>query len=311
MSLPPCKYVFGPVPSRRLGRSLGVDLAPRKVCSFDCCYCQVGRTTRLSAALEHFAPVQPILAEIAEKLRAGPRPDHITLSGSGEPTLNADLAEIITGVRKLTDVPIAILTNGSMLRLPEVRAACAQADVVLPTLDAPDEETFQKIHRPAPGVTLEETLRGLELFRREFRGQIWVEVFLIAGVNTAPEQIRRIREKIERFNPDRIQLNTAVRPTADAGVRALTEAELASICALFGPKAEAIADFRAPASSSAPAAGGDAVLDMIRRRPVTAQDIADGMALPLADALKQTQSLLAAGKIIAEKRGDKEYFRPA
>lgn len=306
-----CRYVFGPVPSRRLGRSLGVDLAPRKVCSFDCCYCQVGRTSRLSATLEHFTPVETILSEIAEKLRAGPRPDHITLSGSGEPTLNADLGEIVDGIRKLTDVPVAVLTNGSMLRLPEVRAACARADVVLPTLDAPDEPTFQTIHRPAPGITLEDTVRGLEQFRKQFRGQIWVEVFLISGVNTAPEQVRLIGEKIARFNPDRIQLNTAVRPTADAGIKALSESELAALCTLFGPKAEVIADFRAPAAPASAAAGAEHVLDMIRRRPVTVQDIASGMGIAVAEALKHVDSLLTAGKVISEKRGDKEYYRPA
>lgn len=309
MTAPSCKYVFGPVPSRRLGRSLGVDLVPRKTCSFDCCYCQVGRTDRLSAAIEHFTPAQAILDEIASKLRAGPRPDYVTLSGSGEPTLNADLGAIIDGVRKLTDVPIAILTNASMLFLPEVRAACAKADVVLPTLDAPDEETFKAIHRPAPGITLEQTVRGLEQFRKEFRGQIWVEVFLISGANTSPEQVARIREKIERFNPDRIQLNTAVRPTADPDVRALTEKELEGLRALFGPKAEVIADFRACGDGKGKDATPMHALDMISRRPVTAQDIASGLGIPLAAALEQIEALLRANKIASEKRGDREYFR--
>ena len=136
-------------------------------------------------------------------------------------------------------------------------------------------------------------------------------MFLIEGVNSSPEQVRKIAAQAEKIRPDKIQLNTAVRPTADPGVRALSESELAELCKLFGPKAEVIADFRSPAPANSTSAGSEQVLDMIRRRPVTAQDIASGMGLPLAEALKQAQALRAEGKIVGEKRGEKEYFRPA
>lgn len=302
------RYVFGPVPSRRLGLSLGCDLAPRKVCSYDCVYCQVGRTDRLTTERASFVPVAELLSEIAAKLKAGPRPDFITLSGSGEPTLNTALAEIIAGIRKITDVRIAVLTNGSMLSLPEVRAACAGADVVLPTFDAADEQTFRAIHRPAEGVTLEGLTQGLVAFRREFKGQIWLEVFLIAGVNSDEEHTRKLAGLIARINPDRVQLNTAVRPTADAGVRAMTEEELTAVARMLGPKAEVIADFKRPKAQGGGVKEAD-VLDMVRRRPVTAQDIASGLGITAEEARRCVEALLASGRIRREARGTREYYR--
>lgn len=302
------KYVFGPVPSRRLGLSLGCDLAPRKVCSYDCVYCQVGRTDRLTTGRASFVPVGELLAEIKAKIEAGPRPDFVTLSGSGEPTLNTALGEIIAGIRRITDVRVAVLTNGSMFSLAEVRAACAGADVVLPTFDAADEETFRAIHRPAPDVTLENVTEGLAAFRREFKGEIWLEVFLIAGVNSDEEHTRRLGALIERIAPDRVQLNTAVRPTADAGVRALTEEELAGIARLLGPKAEVIADFKRPKAEGGGAREAD-VLDMVRRRPVTLGDIAAGLGVPAAEAGRCVAGLVSAGRVVVEERGGKEYYR--
>ena len=303
------KYVFGPVPSRRLGRSLGVDLVPRKACSFDCVYCQVGRTTRKTTRLEEFAPPEEIVAEIAEKLKTVPRPNYITLSGSGEPTLHAGIGRIIAGVKEVTDVPVAVLTNGSLFWKPEVRRACLKADLILPTLDAGDEETFRAICRPAPDLTLERVVEGLAALRKEYRGQIWLEVFLIAGVNSGPEQVRNIRALAERINPDRIQLNTAVRPTAEPDVKALTETELAEIARLMGPKAEVIADFRKREEEPAFIAKGDEILAMIRRRPVTLDDIASGLGIARPEAERTVKELLAKKLIVGEKKGEKEYLR--
>ena len=156
-------HVFGPVPSRRLGRSLGVDLTPRKVCSFDCIYCQVGRTTRKTTEREQFMAASEIIAEVRQKLKTVPRPDYITLSGSGEPTLHAGIGEIIDGIQRITDVPVAVMTNGSLFYDPEVRRACLHADLILPTLDAGDEETFQAINRPAAGLTLARVAEAAKL----------------------------------------------------------------------------------------------------------------------------------------------------
>ena len=309
-------HVFGPVPSRRLGRSLGVDLTPRKVCSFDCIYCQVGRTTRKTTEREQFTAASDIIAEVRRKLKTVPRPDYITLSGSGEPTLHAGIGQIIDGIQRITDVPVAVMTNGSLFYDPEVRRACLHADLILPTLDAGDEETFQAINRPA-GLTLARVAEGLEALRREYSGQIWLEVFLVEGVNSSPEQVRKIGAIAERIQPDRIQLNTAVRPTAEPNVKALSEAALTELAKLLGPKAEVIADFRRPPATrpagkqEAPAfeSRGAELLDMIRRRPVTLADISAGLGISPEIAAARVGELLAGKLITRERRGGKEFYR--
>jgi wyosine [tRNA(Phe)-imidazoG37] synthetase (radical SAM superfamily) len=326
-------HVFGPVPSRRLGRSLGVDLTPRKVCSFNCTYCQVGRTTRLTTARETFMAASEIVAEVREKLAAGPRPDYITLSGSGEPTLHAGIGEIIEGIQRLTDVPVAVMTNGSLFWNADVRRACLRADLILPTLAAGDEETFRAINRPAAGLTLERVVAGLIALRRDYAGPIWLEVFLVEGVNSSPEQVRKIAAQAAKIQPDKIQLNTAVRPTAEPGVKALGEAALSELCRLLGPKAEVIADFRRrPDASASDVPEGAAavsrparaeelsaesprrgtrteVLETIRRRPVTVQDIAAGLGIPPPDAAERVEELLAANLITRERRGNRDFYR--
>ena len=302
-------HVFGPVPSRRLGFSLGVDLVPHKVCTMDCAYCQVGHTTRKTIERQVFVPAETVLLEIGKKLGRGHKPDYITLAGSGEPTLHAGLGDIIDGIKRITDVPVAILTNGSLLWDPEVRRACAKAHLVLPSLDAGDEETFRAINRPADDLTLARVVEGLIEFRKEFDGRIWLEVFIIKGVNSHPDHVARIRALAERIRPDRIQLNTAVRPTADEGVEALNEDELNAICRLMGPDAEVIADFSRAHERPSVKAKADEVLAMIRRRPVTLDDIASGLGAHRAEVLKYVDQLLAGKLIAKERRGDREFFR--
>jgi len=308
---PPAEHVLGPVPSRRLGRSLGVDFVPCKVCTLDCVYCQVGRTTQKTLARQMFAPVDTILAEVREKLKRGPRPNHITLAGSGEPTLHLGLDEIVDGIKGISAVPVAVLTNGTLLTDPAVRRACAAADVVLPSLDAGDEDTFQAVNRPAPGLSLSRLAQGLATFRDEYHGEMWLEVFLIRGVNSSGEQLRKIRKLVERIRPDRVQLNTAVRPTAEEGVAALTEAEMAKLCRMLGPNAEVIADFSGARGQPAFVARKEEVLAMIRRRPVTLDDIAVGLGVHRNEAAKYVEDLLTGKAIVKERRGDLDFLRAA
>ena len=305
----PAQHVFGPVPSRRLGLSLGVDLVPHKVCTLDCIYCQVGRTTRKTVVRETFVPVETILSEIAEKLRAVPRPDVITLAGSGEPTLHAGLDDIIDGIKKLTDISTAVLTNGTLLSDPAVRTACKKADIVLPSLDAGDEETFRRINRPAEGITLEQLVHGLEVFRKEYTGQLWLEIFFVSKINDSHDHARKIGGLIERIRPDRIQLNTAVRPTAEEDVHALTPDKMSALCKIMGPKAEVIADFKHLDKPPAFAAKIEDVLAMIRRRPVTASDIAAGLGIHPNETVKLVEELLRKDLIVRERRGDRDFLR--
>lgn len=303
------RHVFGPVPSRRLGRSLGVDLVPYKVCSLDCVYCQVGRTTDKTLDRREFVPVEVLVDEVVELLRGCPRPDYITLAGSGEPTLYRDLGILIDRLHAATDVPVALLTNGTLFWKPDVREASARADLVLPSLDAGDQAAFERINRPAEGLTFNRLMEGLIAFRDAFDGEIWLEVFLVRGLNDSPEQIERIAGQAARIRPDRIQLNTAVRPTADPEVAALNAAALESLADRFTPRAEVIADFKAKPAEGGLSVKPEELLDMIRRRPVTADDIAEGKGLPKEAVAEHLRVLLDRGMIIHEPRGDRVFYR--
>ena len=210
------KYIFGPVPSRRLGRSLGVDLVPYKTCTFDCIYCDLGRTTRKTVSRQSYVSPEEIQGELELTLSVlEKKPDYITLSGSGEPTLNTNIGEIIRRIKEITSTPVAVLTNGSLLSSNEVRRDLSEADVVLPSLDAITPALFEYINRPHPSLKIEEIISGLIQFRKQYRGQIWLEVVFCRGVNDDKEEIEKLKGVIERIQPDRIQLNTPVRPPAE------------------------------------------------------------------------------------------------
>lgn len=303
------QFVFGPVPSRRLGRSLGIDLVPSKTCSYDCIFCQLGRTTTKTIELAEYAPVPQMLEELRDKLSDIPAPDYITLSGSGEPTLHSRMGDIISGIRQITAIPIAVITNGSLLWMPEVRKALADADVVLPSLNAGDRALFQKINRCASGITFEAMVDGLIQFRKVYQGQIWLEVFIMAGINDADEDIKKIAALTVQIRPDRVQLNTATRPTSEKDARAVDAERLHQIAQIFDPPAEVIADYK----TSNPAARKEVqisdILALMARHPSTVDDVAAGMNISLEDAAKHIADLLAQNLISSDMVGDKKYYR--
>ncbi|RLB62924.1 MAG: radical SAM protein, partial [Deltaproteobacteria bacterium] len=213
------KYLFGPVPSRRLGMSLGIDLVPRKVCSLDCVYCEVGKTTKLTLERKEYILFDNVIKELTHYFENNPDPDYITFSGSGEPTLNSRIGDIIKFVKQnRPEIPEADLTNGTLLFDPEVRAELKIADVVLPSLDAATSPVFDKINRPAPGLEIEKYLQGLIDFRKEFSGKIWLEIFILPQYNFEQQELKKLREIILKINPDSIQLNTLDRPGTVAGL---------------------------------------------------------------------------------------------
>lgn len=303
------RYLYGPVPSRRLGLSLGVDIVPAKVCTLDCVYCQLGRTTQKSTELKDFVDINAILAELRERLAKGLRADFITIGGSGEPTLNSRLGELIEGIRKVTDIPVAILTNGTLLYRADVRAACTKADVVLPSLNAADEDLFEKINRPAAGITIEKLVWGLCEFRKEFRGQIWLEVFLVDAMNTSPEQIAGIHSIISRIGPDKVHLNTAVRPPAERNVRPVDVRTLRAIAKQMGERCEVIADFRASRCATRLEIKDEDVLSVLKRRPCSLEDICAGLGIGPNEALAHITHLQQHRLVISEQRGDVTFFR--
>ncbi|MEJ2702111.1 MAG: radical SAM protein [Sedimentisphaerales bacterium] len=317
------RYLYGPVPSRRLGRSYGIDIVPLKVCTLDCVYCQLGRTSERTTERKAYAPVGSILAELKEALADNVEADFITIAGSGEPTLHADLARLIDGIKRVTNIPIALLTNGTLLYRSDVRGDCIKADVIMPSLDAGDEPTFARINRPCGGITIENLISGLCALREEYAGQIWLEVFLIEHINTGAAQIAAIAKAIERIRPDKVHVNTAVRPTAEPGIHRVNAQQLEDIARTLGPNCEVIADFSAvsaaaaaPATSQetfAPHRGADreaaALLSMLRRRPCSLDDICAALSLVPNEAIKQVDTLQKRGLVRTELKDGKTFFK--
>lgn len=303
-SVKPGNYIFGPVPSRRLGLSLGVDIIPFKVCPLDCVYCQLGRTTTGTTERREYAPVDAVLNELKQCLGEGVEADYITLSGSGEPTLHIAVAELITGIKKLTNIPVAILTNGVLFDDSDVRRQCLGADVVLPSLDAGDNETFRRINRPCGNISIENVISGLAAFRDEFKKQIWLEVFLVEGLNTDPKQIADIRAGIEKIRPDKVQLNTSVRPTADINVERVDYEKLQVIAEQLGGNCEIVAGFKYIHKGKNLEANAENILTMLKRRPCSLDDICSALGLHRNEAGKYLGELKrrrAIGQI--EKNG--------
>jgi wyosine [tRNA(Phe)-imidazoG37] synthetase (radical SAM superfamily) len=303
------RYLYGPVPSRRLGRSLGVDIVPAKVCTLDCVYCQIGRTTEKTIERKNYTDIEAVLAELKERLAAGLKADFITISGSGEPTLHSRLGELIDGIKKITNIPVAVITNGTLLYRPDVRADCAKADVVLPSLDAGDQRAFQRINRPHTDISIEKLISGLCAFRNEYPGRIWLEVFFVEGLNTDSEQIAKIKSAIERICPDKVQLNTAVRPTAEPNIKSVDAEKLKSIADLLGEKCEVVADFSPRHHDEYFESKAEDVLSMLKRRPCTLEDVCRGLDINRNEALKYITGLKSQGVIDSEEKDGTIFFK--
>jgi wyosine [tRNA(Phe)-imidazoG37] synthetase (radical SAM superfamily) len=303
------RYLYGPVPSRRLGLSLGIDIVPFKICTLDCLYCQLGGTTEKSVERKDYVSIEAVLAELNDRIAQGLKADHITVSGSGEPTLNSQLGDLIDGIKRIASIPAAVVTNGTLLYRADVRAECARADVILPSLDAGDEKTFELINRPHSDISIEKLINGLSTFRDEYAGQIWLEVFLIGGLNTGAQQIARIKEAIEQVRPDKIQLNTAVRPTALPSVRRLDAEELQAIARQLGPNAEVVADFAYPPGGGHMGRRAEDVLSMLKRRPCSLDDICKGLGLQAEEALKYISDFREQGVVDSIARDGIAFFK--
>ncbi|HNW30275.1 MAG TPA: radical SAM protein [Spirochaetota bacterium] len=299
--------VFGPVPSRRLGRSLGIDLVPFKTCTYDCLYCQLGRTTHRTMERKEWFPLGDILSEVKERMSS--KPDYITLSGSGEPTLYSRLGDLIEGIRAMTDIPVAVLTNGSLLWDRDIRLELAGAHLVVPSLDAGDDVIFQKVNRPYPDISFVRMVQGHVDFRKEYHGNLWLEVFILDGITSTREEVLKIAALAKKIAPDRVQLNTVTRPPAEDTAVKVKETALPDIARLFDPPAEIIADFRKDTAGEDFTTTRESVLDTIRRRPCSVEDIAGGLGIHRHEALKHIEELLARGQIEKTSSGGTVYYR--
>jgi wyosine [tRNA(Phe)-imidazoG37] synthetase (radical SAM superfamily) len=280
-------YLFGPVLSRRLGLSLGVDLLRHKTCNLDCVYCELGKTRCLTEERGRFVPPERVLREISN--RSQESFDFLTFAGSGEPTLSRDLGEVLGKAREMVEAPLAVITNSTLFSSPAVRREAAFADVVLPSLDAATQSTFQAINRPAPGLQIEEVIEGLRRFRSQFAGEIWLEVMLAKGVND--QEVELIARAAESISPDRIQLNTVVRPPAEP-VEPLGEEEMERILEAF-PGAELIPDWdwRVPERLSS------SIQELLIRRPCTFEEMRSALDLERGAAIKYLKILERDGLV--------------
>ncbi|MGD9022764.1 MAG: radical SAM protein [Deltaproteobacteria bacterium] len=303
-------FVYGPVPSRRLGRSLGVDLVPFKVCSYDCIYCQLGRTKEKTIERKPYVPAETILKAVRQKLKGGIRPDCITLAGSGEPTLNSEIGSLIHEIKKMTDIPTFVLTNGSLLADRWVRESLMEADAVLPSLDAHDQEGFQTINRPHAAISFENMLEGLITFQREYPGDIWLEIFVLDGINAGESDALAFKHLVEKVEPQKIHLNTAVRPTAETYARRVPPKQMANFCKILGKKAEVIAPFRGTKKHETGKAIEEELLSLLARRPCTLDDISFGLNMNKDELVQYVEALVEKHVIEAVKRGTVVYYQP-
>jgi len=303
------RHVYGPVPSRRLGFSLGVDILPYKTCSLNCIYCQLGPTPRTTARRGAFFSKKEILKQIKEVLDSGTRVDHITFSGSGEPTLNRSIGPLIKAIKKMTPVPVAVLTNATLLSRKPVRESLLGADVVVPSLDAATPELFRKVNRPNPSLKVGKMVEGLRAFRREFKGKIWLEIMLVKDINDSRDHIRKLARAVAAIKPDRVHLNTVVRPPAEKYARPLTTGALQRIQREIGADAEIAADFKKTKQTTAQGSTEEAILAMVRRRPVTAKEIAASLGKQEAVIRRSLSSLLRWRRIRQSKHKGRIYFR--
>jgi len=302
------RFVYGPVASRRLGFSLGVDIIPFKTCTLDCVYCQLGPTLKTTVRRRSFFPPREILAQVRAALRSGQRIDVITFSGSGEPTLNKDLGNLIRAIKRMTRIPVVVLTNGTLLTRRDVRRDLLAADVVVPSLDAAAAGLFRRVNRPSASLSGPAIIDGLARFRDEYGGEIRLEIMLVKGLNDSPAAIAALKAALARVRPDRIELNTVVRPPADARAAPLGQVGLRKVRAALGPRAEIVASFARRKQSPAAGALERAVLATVRRRPQTAEDVAMALGRHRDEVLKALAALLGRGLIRRLRHDRKDYF---
>jgi wyosine [tRNA(Phe)-imidazoG37] synthetase (radical SAM superfamily) len=299
------KYIFGPVISRRFGISLGIDLLVSKTCSLDCIYCECGKTKILTDKIREYAPTDSVITELREFLKDKPKLDVITFAGSGEPTLHSGIGKIIKFLKKnFSEYKIIVLTNGTLLYLKKVRESILDADIVVPSLDAVSNDAFQKIARPAAGITAKKLIEGLITFSKEFKNKIILEVFIIPGINDNENELRLIKDACKIINPDLIQLNTLDRPGSEKWIKPASIEKLTEIKSYFEPfKIQIIQKHKTvkecPANKNTNTA--DAIISLLARRPSTIEDLSLSLGLSNNEVFKIINSLLETGEITKEE----------
>jgi len=308
----PFKHIFGPVPSRRLGKSLGIDLIPFKTCCLNCLYCECGKTTTHTLERKEYVPARAIIREIDTFLSGAPSLDVITFAGSGEPTLNTALPELFRHIQsRYPQYKTALLTNGSLFYLEEVRQSCLAFDFVLPSLDAVRQQTFEKINQPASGLSNQKAIDGLITLSKIYSGILWVEVFIIPGINDDEVDLALFKETLEKISLDRVHLNTLDRPPAFAGIQPASPERLRQIARFLAPLPVQIISRKAEAGPRITISRRDIdyFLATLRRRPMTVEDLSVTLGKNINEMYVLLDALLGKKLITAQVVNNRTFYQ--
>lgn len=304
-------YIFGPVNSRRLGHSLGIDPFSSKTCNYNCIYCEIGSAPVVPSERREHTPLEEIVDEISAFAAAsfhGKEVDVCTISGSGEPTLHSGLGRLIRYLKRHVNRPVVVLTNGSLFHRDDVRKDLSEADIVIPSLDSARPDSFRKINRPGLDCNLPEMIEGLVDFRKSFAGQLWLEVLLVKGINDSDPDAESLRAAVERIAPHRIQLNSVARPPSESYAHPLTTAEMEAIGRLLPGSIDIIGGVKKGKARGRDEADKEEILRLLQRRPCTAEEICNALNLTTSSAEKELANLEMEGQLVISRHGDGIYF---
>lgn len=303
-------YVFGPVRSRRLGRSLGIDPIPLKTCNWNCVYCQLGRTVPLTNTRAEYCPAEAVVMEFRWALDTSAGIDWITFVGSGEPTLHSRIGWLIRRVKGLTSIPVAVITNGSLLHVPEVAQELSAADAVLPTLDAGDAPLYRKLNRPHPALTYDSLRQGLAAFHRHYEGLFWVEVMLMEGVNDSEQTLQSLATALDEIEPDDVHINVPFRAPAESWVRVPPPDALRRAREIIGSHARLIepapADFEAPRTNAL-----DSLTEVVARHPLPDEEVRATFAACSLDPDASFRELASDRRVARVERQGRVFWCPS
>ncbi len=304
--------IYGPVPSRRLGRSLGIDLVPYKVCSYDCVYCQLGRTSTLTIERDEYVSIDKVLIDLETALSNTSAVDCVTLAGSGEPTLNSGVGRLLKEIKRRYALPTAVITNGSLLWKAELRDEMLMADYVLPSLDAGDARMFKAINRPHPELDYKKMVDGIIRFVHEYEGQLSLEVMLLKYINATPIELKKIADQVAIIAPALVQINTAYRPPCESFAISLSDKELNDAISFFNVPTELIKPSLSQAELDSAHAKGEAdVMAMLERRPCTLDDLCLGLSMNRLELVKLIEALIGKGAIHEKRNDNRVYLVPS
>jgi wyosine [tRNA(Phe)-imidazoG37] synthetase (radical SAM superfamily) len=303
---------YGPVLSKRFGRSLGIDIIDFKCCEYDCIYCQLGRTTDKRVGRKHFEKIkiEDFKRGLEDKIKRGPKPDFITFSGSGEPLLEKDIARYIKAAKSVSDIPVAVLTGGGLLGLDDALQDIMEADLIKVSVDGPNEELLQKINRPCSQISFKKNIEGLGRLAASFGGRIWVEIMMIGGINDDMGTINAFKSLFDGLNAsiEKIHLNTPTRPSAGSFFKPTGSQKLKVLKDLLGDRAEIVKDLKSDDPAEGPKAGLEDVIEMLKRRPCTLEELSAALDMNINEVIKLISFMLSKSMISCSGTDKDKYY---